>query len=164
LNGRVYVADLGNKRVQVLDAATGTPIEAWAVTLPSPIGITAGVDQNGAAVILVAQDSQNQVGEFTTSGTLIRTIGALPGGNGDGQLAGPRDAATDPAGNIYVADFANDRIAKFTPNGTWIKNWGSPGGATGRSRGPSGANLAGRSAFYLADSTNPRVKTSTTAG
>ena len=36
---------------------------------------------------------------------LIRTIGALPGGNGDGQLAGPRDAATDPAGNIYVAEW-----------------------------------------------------------
>src|SRR5438876_299810 len=83
LNGRLYVADLGNKRVQVLDAFSGTPIEAWAVSFPSAIGITAGVDQNNHPVILVSVDTKNQISEFTTAGTLIETIGALPGGNGD---------------------------------------------------------------------------------
>src|SRR5689334_24795525 len=101
LAGKLYVADLGNKRVQVLDAATGTPLEAWSVTLPSPIGISAGVDGAGNAVILVSQDTENQVAEYTPSGALVRTIGAPGGGSGDGQLSAPRDAATDAAGNIY---------------------------------------------------------------
>src|SRR5262249_38649214 len=116
LNDKLYVADLGNKRVQVLDATTGTPIEAWPVTLPSPIGITAGVGRSGAAVILIAQDTKNQISEYTTSGTLIQNIGTSQGGNGDGQLSAPRDAATDSLGNIYVADYGNDRIAKFAPD------------------------------------------------
>jgi DNA-binding beta-propeller fold protein YncE len=158
LNGRLYVADLGNKRVQVLDAATGAPIEAWAVTLPSPIGITAGVDGSGNAVVLVAQDTEDQIAEYTPDGALVRTIGAPGGGSGDGQLAAPRDAATDAAGNIYVADYANDRVAKFTPGGAWITSWGSSGGLDGQFRRPYGVALDVQGRVYVADSTNHRVQ------
>jgi DNA-binding beta-propeller fold protein YncE len=39
LDGKLYVADLGNKRVQVMDAATVDPITSWPTEFPSPIGI-----------------------------------------------------------------------------------------------------------------------------
>jgi len=158
LAGKLYVADLGYKRVQVLDAATGTPDPAWSVVLPSPIGISAGVDQNGTGVILVSQDTKNQVSEYTPAGVFIRNIGSSTAGSGNGQLKAPRDAATDSAGNIYVVDYGNDRISKFTATGTWVKNWGSSGGGDGQFRRPYGVDLDVNDTVYVADSTNHRIQ------
>jgi DNA-binding beta-propeller fold protein YncE len=169
LAGKLYVADLGYKRVQVLDAATGAPINpqpgAWgSLSLPSPIGISAGVDQNGASVILISQDTKNQVSEYSTSGTLLRNIGSATAGSGDGQLKAPRDAATDSSGNIYVVDYGNDRISKFGPTGTWIKNWGSSGPADGQFKRPYGVDLDVNNNIYVADSTNHRIQIFNTDG
>ncbi len=169
LAGKLYVADLGYKRVQVLDATTGAPISpqpgSWgSVVLPSPIGISAGVDQNGAGVILVSQDTKNQVSEYSTSGSFIRNIGSSTAGSGDGQLRAPRDAATDSSGNIYVVDYGNDRISKFGPTGTWIKNWGSSGGLDGQFRRPYGVDLDVNNNIYVADSTNHRIQVFDTNG
>src|SRR4051812_10081591 len=158
LDGKLYVADLGNHRVQVLDAATGTPLSAWTTQFVSAIGISAGVAADGSPVILVAEDTKNQISEWTPSGTLIRVFGGGAAGTGDGQLAAPRDAATDPAGNVYVADYRNDRIAKFASDGTWIRNWGGSGGKDGQFRRPYGVAVDTQSRVYAADSTNHRVQ------
>jgi DNA-binding beta-propeller fold protein YncE len=159
LNGKLYVADLGNKRVQVLDAATGDPLEAWPTVFPSPIGISAGVDGSGNPIILVTQDVKNQVTAFKPDGTPTgEHFGSGTAGSGNGQLNAPRDAATDSAGNVYVADYANDRIAKFSPSGAWIKSWGSSGGHDGEFRRPYGVAVDVDNKIYVADSTNHRVQ------
>jgi DNA-binding beta-propeller fold protein YncE len=158
LDGKLYVADLGNKRVVVLDAATGTALNAWSVVLPSPIGISAGVDQLGNSIILVSQDTKNQVSIYSTSGTFVRNIGSSTAGSGNGELKAPRDAATDSSGNIYVVDYGNDRISKFTATGTWIKNWGGSGGLDGEFRRPYGVDLDVNNTVYVADSTNHRIQ------
>jgi DNA-binding beta-propeller fold protein YncE len=36
----------------------------------------------------------------------------------------PIDVATDPGGNVYVADYGNSRIQKFGSSGTWDRAWG----------------------------------------
>src|SRR5439155_12302008 len=121
------------------------------------IGLSAGVDQGGGPLILVTQDTKNQIGVYTPDGTLIRYVGAQQGGSGDGQLSAPRDAATDADGNIYVADYGNNRIAKFSPSGDWLLNWGGAGGQPGRFRHPYGITLDAENHVYVADSTNHRV-------
>jgi sugar lactone lactonase YvrE len=164
LGGKLYVADLGNKRVVVIDAATGTPLSAWSVVLPSPIGISAGVDQFGNGVILVSQDTKNQVSEYSPAGSFVRNIGSATAGSGDGQLKAPRDSANDSSGNIYVVDYGNDRISKFTATGVWVKNWGSSGGLDGQFRRPYGIDLDVNNTVYVADSTNHRIQVFDTDG
>jgi tripartite motif-containing protein 71 len=164
LNGRVYVADLGYKRVQVLDAATGAPISVWGTSFPSTIGISAGVDGNGNSIILVTEDVLNQVRIFTPSGSPVRTIGSGVNGSLPGQLAAPRDAATDSAGNVYVADYANNRIAKFSPTGAWITAWGTEGGKNGQFRRPYGIALDVQNRVWVADNTNHRIQEFTSSG
>ena len=142
----------------VIDAASGTALNAWSVVLPSPIGISTGVDQFGNSVILVSQDTKNQVSEYSPTGAFVRNIGSATAGSGDGQLKAPRDAATDSSGNIYVVDYGNDRISKFTATGLWVKNWGSSGGLDGQFRRPYGIDLDVNNTVYVADSTNHRIQ------
>jgi hypothetical protein len=163
LKGRLYVADLGFRRVHVLDAATGAELSVWPVNFPSILGISAGVDANGGDIILATEDVLNQVRIYTTAGVFLRSIGSGPG-NGNGQLNAPRDAATDASGNVYVADYANNRIAKFSPTGTWIKNWGTEGGRPGQFRRPYGIDLDVSNRVYVADATNHRVQVFTNGG
>jgi streptogramin lyase len=157
LKGRLYVADLGFKRVHVLDAATGAELSVWPVSFPSILGISAGVDANGNDIILATEDTLNQVRVYTTAGVFVRAIGSGPG-IGSGQLNAPRDAATDALGNVYVADYANNRIAKFSPTGVWIKNWGTEGGRAGQFRRPYGIDLDVSNRVYVADATNHRIQ------
>jgi DNA-binding beta-propeller fold protein YncE len=162
-NGQVFVADTGNHRVILLDAATGTPLSMWNVTLGTILGISAGVSSTGSPVILVTQDSKNIVQVFTPTGTLLATVGSGPG-TGNGQLKSPRDAATDSAGNIYIADYANNRIDKFSPTGAWIMNWGTTGTLPGKFQRPYGIDVDANNLVYVADSNNERIQVFTTSG
>jgi outer membrane protein assembly factor BamB len=110
LNGDLYVDDTGNNRIQVLDAATGNTIGSPWTGLPSTLGITAGKDSTGNNIILVSEDTSNKIAVYSTTGTLKCTI-AVPVLNGKTAL--PRDAATDAAGNIYVAAYQQDHVDKF---------------------------------------------------
>ena len=86
--GKLYVADLGFKRVHVLDAATGAEISVWPVSFASIIGISAGADAGGNDIILATEDTLNQVRIYTTDGGFLRAVGSGPG-TGDGQLNAP---------------------------------------------------------------------------
>ncbi len=151
LGGKVYVADTGYNRVQVLDAATGDPLSAWPTRFGTIMGISAGVDGAGNPVVLVTESSADRVRVYTPGGTLVRSIGQ---GSGPGQLAQPRDAATDDAGNVYVADYRNSRVAVFSPTGDWIGGWGVNGTGPGQLKRPYGIDLDAGGDVYVADSNN----------
>jgi tripartite motif-containing protein 71 len=163
LAGRLYVMDSGYNRVQVLSAANGAPISVagWASKrFPSTLGISAGVDGARRPIILVALDVGHKIEIYRPDGTFVRAVGSGPG-SGNGQLNGPRDAATDAIGNIYVADYANDRIAKFNAQGVWQRNFGTtPGGsANGQFKRPYGVDLDAAQNLYVADTgVNQRIQ------
>lgn len=167
-DGRVYVADTGYRRVQVLDATDGSVVTVWSHVFGTILGVSSGVDGSGQPVILIPDVSTNAttgstVKVFTPSGTLLRTIGTGPGA-GNGQLNEPRDAATDSDGNVYVADYANDRIVKFSPTGAWIANWGQKGSEPGNYRRPYGVDVDDADRVYVADSNNHRIQRLSTGG
>lgn len=161
--GKLYVADTGFNRVDVLNASNGSWVTAWGTHFTSAIGISRGNQPNGTPVVLVTDDQQNAVFEFTTGGALIRKI-QLPLGTGAGDFNMPRDAATDSAGNIYIADYANDRVVKLTPTGGWLMSWGSHGSANGQFLRPYGVAVDASNRVYVADSDNERIQKFTTTG
>lgn len=161
LNGKVYVADTGNARVVVLDASDGSPLGQW-TGFKSLLGVSPGVDAAGSPVILLTDDQTHHVQVRSPSGALLRTIGSGPG-TAPGQLKQPRDAATDSAGNVYVADYANNRIAKFLPTGGWMANWTNAGSGLSFKR-PYGVDVDDSDAVYVADSNNGRIERFSSAG
>jgi sugar lactone lactonase YvrE len=167
LNGDLYVDDTGNNRVQVLDASNGSTIGSPWTGLPSTLGITAGKDSTGNNIILVSEDTSNKIAVYSTTGTLKCTI-PVPVLNGKTAL--PRDAATDAAGNIYVAAYQQDHVDKFPPvvgntcpqsvNG----GWGTSGQLNTQFKRPYGVAVDASGHVFVADSDNERIQEFTGTG
>jgi DNA-binding beta-propeller fold protein YncE len=166
LNGKLYVDDTGNNRVQVVDTVTHG-VTAWTFRFPSTIGISAGKDSAGNPIILVAEDANNAIAVFNTNGTQRCTINIGPVViKNKSTIAAPRDAATNAAGDIYVAVYQQDRINEYPPvngntcptDGRMIRTWGTHGSANDQLIRPYGVDLDTAGNVYVADSDNDRVQ------
>jgi len=97
----------------------------------------------------------------------------VPGYNGDGipavnaQLNGPRDAAVDGAGNLYIVDVFNHRIRKIEPSGiiSTVAGTGTPGyiGDGGQAtqaqlKSPFGIDIDRQGNIYIADMLNQVIR------
>ncbi|HKF83362.1 MAG TPA: hypothetical protein VKB23_10435 [Solirubrobacterales bacterium] len=94
--GRVYAADLGNRRIDEF-TAFGEFVRAW-----------------GWGVI----DGKNEL--QVCSASCRQGLS----GSGAGQLADPQAVAVDPSGNVYVREFQNNRVQKFSSSGEFILAFG----------------------------------------
>jgi streptogramin lyase len=85
---------------------------------------------------------------------------------------GPRGVATDGAGNVYVADWANSTIRKITPGGVVTTLAGTAGvfgstdaiGAAARFFRPTGVATDSAGNVYVADALNSTIRKITPAG
>lgn len=122
-NGRFYVADLTNGRVNVY---TGRGFSRGQLgsfgsgpgQFLSPYGVTA----DRAGNVYVSDRDLNKVSKFSAAGQLVAEWGET--GDQAGDFLSPEGLATDPAGNVYVADTNNARIQKFSPDGTFLASFG----------------------------------------
>ena len=130
-SGNLYIADAGNNRIRVIDAATGNidlfagsssgfsgdGFPATLAQLNSPRGVI--VDAFGNVFIADASNNRIRVVDVVTHN--INTIAGITGGggfSGDGpastnKLNSPRGMAFDAAGNLYIADLNNNRVRKI---------------------------------------------------
>jgi DNA-binding beta-propeller fold protein YncE len=103
---RIYVADSGNGRIQVLDFM-GRFIATW--PLPGG-GRPVGIALAGNGDVYVADQAKHRVLVFAPSGKLRSAAGAE--GRGPGSLRGPSGVCVIGA-ELLVADSENDRLVHF---------------------------------------------------
>ena len=133
-NGNLYIADSGNQRIRVIDAAGvirtvagdgkpghagdgGPATDAELFNPWCPI-----LDSSGN--LYIADAANSRVRKVDTNGMISTVAGTGVGGfSGDGgpaaaaQLSEPVGLAFDAAGNLYIADFDNFRIRKVDTAG-----------------------------------------------
>ena len=163
-DGSIFVADSGNHRIQVFDAA-GNFIRKWGSEGPGqgqfsePWGIA--VAQDGT--VFVADTWNHRIQAFTPTGEYLRAFGAFMNVQHDaqaepGKFWGPRGLAIDPEGNLYVTDTGNKRVQKFTPEGQFLQAWGGAGIIPGSFEEPVGIDIDDQGNIYVADTWNRRIQ------
>jgi DNA-binding beta-propeller fold protein YncE len=124
--GRVYVADTWNHRVQVFDG-DGTFLMAWgqygqSVADPNILYGPRDVavdDERG--YVYVTDTGNKRVLIYDRDGNYLDQLGGE--GIDPESFAEPVGLALDAAGNLYVADTWNQRIQVFDPQGMFLRDW-----------------------------------------
>lgn len=105
--GRVYVADRTNRRVQVFDP-NGKFLDQW-TNIPFPNHIAISKKQH----LWIADGYVNKLLEFDLNGKLLSSFGTF--GNAPGYFWGTHYFHTDEEGNLYTADVFGGHVQKFRP-------------------------------------------------
>jgi len=146
VDGRFWVADTGNNRVQTFDT-DGTYLSTIGEgVLSRPRGVALGLD----GTLYVSDSGHNQIVAYAPGaprngpGTQVVGPGNLPG-----QVEDPGGIAVDAHGRLDVADSGNARIERFTADGTYLDSYRGEGSA--RLRRPEGIFVTPPGDLLVAD-------------
>jgi sugar lactone lactonase YvrE len=147
----VYVADTGNRRVQVLDRE-GSVINSWT-----------GVDETFEEPLALGVDSQARLLVLDSPTGWIYRFG--PDGQRQGRIAGPatqsyhpRGMAVLPDGRILVADTGGGRILFLDQEGNVSGYFGGPGAAPGQFGEPTDVASDDMGTYYVVEAYNQRLQ------
>jgi len=117
--GRLYVADRKNARIQVL-SPDGEWLASWdGPELGRPYGVEVGADgyvyavDGGDALDGASDRERSRIVKLDAEGRVVARWGSW--GEGVGQMRTPHDIAVDASGNVYVADLDNNRVQRYSP-------------------------------------------------
>ncbi len=153
-NGRLYVCDQRNHRIQILDtnlAILNTVSGERDGKFSYPQGVAFDSDGN----MYVA--SQYHIQVFTPEGQHLREIGTNGSGRGQLQCA---EGITIDRDRVYMTDLANHRVSVFTTTGQFLHSFGSEETQPGQIKRPSGIRIDGKGFNLVADCDNCRIQIS----
>jgi DNA-binding beta-propeller fold protein YncE len=182
---RLYLADLDNRRIRVIDLGTGV---VSTVAGNGKRGVPDdGADAKDAPLVdprAVAADGKGNVWVLERSGHALRVVDpkgkvrtvagtgkqGFSGDGGDARMAemnGPKHLCIDREGNVVIADTENHVIRKYLPRegkivrvaGTGKKGAGGVGGPPDKVElaQPHGVHVDASGTLWIADSSNDRV-------
>jgi len=113
--GRVYVCDRSNARLQVFDPM-GKFLHEWkGAAIGRPYGVS--LDADGHVFLIdggdqsTTQPGHGKVVELDAEGKVLESFGSF--GRGPGQFQLGHDVAVASDGAVYVADTKSERMQKF---------------------------------------------------
>jgi sugar lactone lactonase YvrE len=150
-SGNLYISDTGNNRIRKVTSGTistfagtgnfgfnGEGLAATSSFLANPNGLIF----DPAGNLYFADELNNRVRRIA-AGIVTTLAGQGPGFSGDNgpllsaRFYSPGGIATDPSGNVFIADTRNARIRKLTPTGTLTTVAGNGSTSTNGSGGPA---------------------------
>src|SRR3954469_24312757 len=172
-DGRVYVLDSENDRVQIFTPA-GSLIASWGDSTIFDLAtnfasVTAGISASGIAVsqsapgaapmVYVADQGKNRVGRFALDPVSLQPTAQTFTDPATLPLAAPQGIALDPAATrVYVADDDNDRVVVLTPDTLGlVTQVGSHGSGAGQFQNPYDVAVDSLGQLYVGDNLNNRV-------
>ncbi len=182
---RIYIADIGNHRVRMVDLTAGTvgtvagngqkgnPADGGGA-LESPMGDARAVTQAKDGTLYILLRGGNSLVELKDG--KVRTIVNASGKKGysgdggpgrDATMNGPKYVAMDAAGNVLICDTENHCVRRWSPATEKIELIAGKPPKTGTAIGatwletelkrPHGVRLGPNGKLYIADTYNNRV-------
>ena len=158
-NNKVYLADLLNDRIQVLNSdLTFSSTIVKRGSSKEQFDGPCGVSCDSSGLVYVADSGNNRIQVFTADGKFVRMFGRR--GDGRGELEWPYSTAVYANGVVYVSDRKNHRISVFsdTPMGRFMMSFGSNGKRSGEFKFPCGIAVDECGVVYVCDSGNNRIQ------
>ena len=124
---RLYVSDVANHVIHVLDKATGKELFRFGEPgeEPGQFAHPTNLALGPQGTIYVTDTSNFRLQEFDLDGEFIRTIGAA--GTRPGTFARPKGVSLDRDGHIYVVDAAFQNVQILHTDGGALMSFGAPG-------------------------------------
>jgi sugar lactone lactonase YvrE len=161
-DGRIYVLDSGNHRVQVFDEL-GQVQSSWGASgtepglFNEPWGIA--VDESH---VYVADTWNHRIQKFSLDGEFVASFGmsgsATEEADGLGLFFGPRSIILTNDDQLLVTDTGNHRMQLLDKDGNFLQQFGSFGNLLGQMNEPVGLGQGPDGSIYLADTWNSRVQ------
>jgi streptogramin lyase len=162
-DGRIYVVDSRNHRIQLLDA-NGMQIRQFGTGAegvgPGEFGGPTGIDLRPGGGFVVADAYNNRIQAFGPDGALEWMV---PDHTTEPDAAHGRfrvaiAVTVDAQGNSFVVDYGNGRIQKFAPDGTFLLSIGEQGPEPGQFRRPTAVVIDEEGRLFTVEFGNQRVQ------
>jgi uncharacterized protein (TIGR03437 family) len=183
-SGEVFFAENGDSRIRKIDtkgiittiAGNGTAgfTGDGSAGANAEISFPTGVAVDSSGNVFIADSVNRRIRKLASGGTITTVAGngnySYSGDSGQAtaaQLNTPQAVATDPSGNLYIADTANNVVRKVTAAGVistiagnGAAGFGGDGGAatSAQLRSPQGIAVDASGNVYVADTQNARVR------
>jgi DNA-binding beta-propeller fold protein YncE len=121
---RLYVSDLQQDEIQVLDKRTGKLLFKFGTEGDRKLGQPTNLALSPEGDIYVVETGNFRVSRYTRDGKLVSRFGEV--GQVHGTFARPKGIAVDRDGRIYVGDSAFQNVQIFDANGKVLMAFGQP--------------------------------------
>jgi len=164
-DGKIYVADSRNHRIQVF-SADGSLENVWGTfanvleedapggTFNEPWDVAVADDGS----VYVADTFNHRIQKFDSSGRFIKMWGVFAQGQDPESFWGPRGIAIDSKGNILITDTGNKRVVVFDSDLNFITQFGGGGFEAGQFDEPVGITVDNDNNVIVADTWNRRIQ------
>jgi sugar lactone lactonase YvrE len=155
-NGKVYIADSNNGRVQIFNL-DGDYETQFTTTGVGAFGL-AEHPVNGNIYLTNHSPTNGKIQIYSETGTLINEFGSS--GSGIGQFNWPTGLAFSqtPSVKLFVADSANNRIQVFDDDGTPLSQFGTQGSGLAQFENPFDVSVSDDGRVFVSDGYNSRVQ------
>lgn len=144
----IYLTDMRNSRILVLDAMTLKPAGSFG---GGELSYPHDVEFDASGRLLVADTGNDRIAIYEVTGARARLAGELKG------LAGPEGVAVTADGRVLVTNTRNATLSVFR-DGKLERSVAGPGGNDGELRNPHDVEAAADGSVYVVDSANNRVQ------
>jgi len=157
--GKVYVVDQRNDRIQIFDSK-GSFIDEFGTkgSGDGELAYPSNLAVDSAGDIYVVDQQNYRIVKFDPDGNFVTTWGP-DGAVGGGFIKEPAGVAVDSSDNVYVADVWQSLIQMYDSDGTFMKAWAYPADISDEDSFRPTCVAVGPSGFiYMTDYLNDRVQ------
>lgn len=164
LDGRIYVADTRNNRIQIFDQ-DGQFEYAFGErgSKTGQFNAPQGVVVNSHGIIYVADTQNNRIQMFNKDGIFLMSFGTASEAKKDenpvdGTFLKPTALAVNANDDLYVLDSGNNRYQVFNEKGHHLQTVGTLGESYGQLNNPVDIAIDPDNYIYVAEQGNHRVQ------
>ncbi len=159
VNGFIYISDMKNNRIQIFKP--GNPLPRYQGSFGAPgkepgkFNLPAGICFNRAGNLVICDDHNCRLQEFSPDGKLVRTLGTT--NTEKGLLCSPIGITTDFHGRYIITEFGSHCVTFLSPEGDVLNCIKAVGKGYGQFVHPRGITCDSSGYIYVADNENMRI-------